>query len=49
MTEVHYFVNVLSAEGLKLDLQKVAAIRGMNTLRNKSEIEKLAWFDKFPS
>ena len=39
LTEVHYFGNVLSAEGLKPDPQKVAAIRDMNPPRDKSELE----------
>ena len=39
LTEVHYFGNVLSAEGLKPDPQKVAATRDMNSPRDKSELE----------
>ena len=39
LTEVHYFGNILSAAGLKPDLQKVAAIRDMKPPRDKSELE----------
>ena len=39
LAEVHYFGNVLSAEGLKTDLEKVTVIRDTNPPRDKPELE----------
>ena len=38
-TEIHYFGNVLSAEGLKPDLEKVTATHNMNPPCDKPELE----------
>ncbi len=41
LTEVQYFGHILSADGLKPDPYKVAAIRDMKPPENRSELETI--------